>query len=47
MTLLNPIQNPTWRAAHPSAERFQSPEYLRRNAVTFDARGKVKMMSTQ
>ncbi len=30
------------RDAHPSAERVQSPEHLRRHAVAFDARGKVK-----
>ena len=28
--------------AHPSAERVQSTEHLRRHAVPFDARGKVK-----
>ena len=30
------------RDAHPSAERVQSQEHLRRHAVAFDARGKVK-----
>ena len=30
------------RDAHPSAERVQSPKHLRRHAVPFDARGKVK-----
>jgi hypothetical protein len=42
MTLLNSIQNPTWRAAPPFGKRIQSPKYLRRHSVAFDARGKVK-----
>ena len=33
------------RDAHPSAERVQGPEHLRRHAVPFDARGKLKWRS--